>query len=78
MSTIEWKLGIYLLIVGLLIITLGSSLAYVSGQRFDVNLFANTKDQTLTTAGFLWILLYPIVSVWLLGDIHPIKRIKKQ
>ncbi len=74
MHTIEWKVGIYLLLLGLFIITLGSSLAYVSGQRFDVNFFSDTKEQTLTTEGFLWILIYPLVSVLLLEDIHPIKK----
>ncbi len=77
MSTIEWKLGIYLLILGLLFLTIASVLAFFSGQRIDVNLFTNTKDQTITTAGFMWILLYPVVIVWLLGDIHSVRRTEK-
>jgi hypothetical protein len=74
MSTIEWKLGIYLLLVALLLMTIASALAFVSGQRIDVNLFTDREGQTITTAGFLWILLYPFVIVWLLGDIPQVKR----
>ncbi len=73
MSNIAWKMGIFLLLMFLLIITLGIFLNFNSGGQ----VLFSSKGQGIIIPEFLWILLPLIAVIWLLGDRLLIRKAKK-
>ncbi len=73
MSNIAWKMGIFLLLMFLLIITLGIFLNFNSGGQ----VLFSSKSQGIIIPEFLWILLPIIAIIWLLGDRLLIRKAKK-